>query len=385
MNKLSLATSIFKTMETDASMALFMRDTGGCLVPKLAVSRSVDEAREITFAELAESAIFYFSIAPIAILNSKIFSKVFKNSSKEIAQNIKTLDKQAIDKVRNIKLAKVGRIGASFSILLPLIYAIAPIRNLITLKKTGKEEFIKVVNLKKSNNKPKSKGLNRSEKIKAEEKARQNSIKLLKKLGAITITGLTVTAGFISLAKNPTIFKKAEPFINGLIKKLDFNGNNATLKQFGYLIMPVSVGSYLAASRDKYEVLENIQRFAITIPMMFFGQDAIEKRIYKFFDKKFGSNLTTGNSIKTYKEIFAETTNQTKNLKSKNWSIALAFLINTSLMAAAVGLLNRVATKKRYIRSQKELFANKPFENQVLKWQNGFHQKQYRRQLSQIT
>jgi len=149
--------------------------------------------------------------------------------------------------------------------------------------------------------------------------------------------------------------------------------------------MPVSVGSYLAASRDKYEVLENIQRFAITIPMMFFGQDAIEKRIYKFFDKKFGSNLTTGNSIKTYKEIFAETTNQTKNLKSKNWSIALAFLINTSLMAAAVGLLNRVATKKRYIRSQKELFANKPFENQVLKWQNGFHQKQYRRQLSQIT
>ncbi len=75
-------------METDASLALFMRDTGGCLVPKLAVSRIIDEAREITFAELAESVIFYFSIAPIAILTEKLFSKAIKASTKYLGLSI---------------------------------------------------------------------------------------------------------------------------------------------------------------------------------------------------------------------------------------------------------------------------------------------------------
>ena len=387
MNNLSLATNILKTMETDASLALFMRDTGGCLAPKLAVSRSIDEAREISFAELAESVIFYFSIKPIARITSKIFSKVLNTPAKDIMLGLKAIDKPTEQAIKNVKLAKLGRIGVSFSILLPLIYAIAPVRNLITLSKTGKEEFVSVVNLKrKHKNQGKGKGLHKAEKQLSQDKAKEKSINLLKKLGAIALTGIATTVGFMSLAKNPAIFKKVEPFINKVIKNIDFSSKNeATLKQFGYLIMPVSVGSYLAASRDKFEVFENIQRFAITIPMMFFGQNAIEKRIYKFFDKKFGSDLASGKSLKSYEEILKQAKNQAKNLKSKNWSIALAFLINTSLMATAVGLLNRISTKKRYIRSQKEMFASKPFENQVLKWQNNFHNIQnrgnYRRNL----
>ena len=45
MSNLSLATKILQPLETSTSLGMFARDTGGCLVPKLAVSRSMDEAR----------------------------------------------------------------------------------------------------------------------------------------------------------------------------------------------------------------------------------------------------------------------------------------------------------------------------------------------------
>ena len=52
MSGLSLATKALKTLETSSSIGMFARDTGGCLISRLGLSRSKDESKEISFAEL---------------------------------------------------------------------------------------------------------------------------------------------------------------------------------------------------------------------------------------------------------------------------------------------------------------------------------------------
>ncbi|MGD9581235.1 MAG: hypothetical protein AB7V50_07670 [Vampirovibrionia bacterium] len=370
MTNLSLAAKIFQPLETSTSIGMFARDTGGCLVPKLAVSRSIDEARELTFVEASESAIFYFSITPIAMMFSALASKLLDVKPEQLAKTIENINQTP----KNLKLAKFGKIAATFSILLPLIYGIAPARNLITLSKTAKEDFVSVINLKNESN-----GKQNKLKIKKEAdlKAKKEAKNLLTKLAGIATGGLALTFGIIKAAKNPAIFKKLEPLLNKTVKHFDFEGNaGLSLKQLGFLIMPVSIGSYFAACRDRFEVLENIQRFCITIPMMFFGQDIVEKNIYKFFDKKWGSTLALNKGISTYKEILEmPVAKQIVNLKSKNWAIASAFLINTSAIALAVGILNRISTKRRYLAQQKTNCSNK-HNNDIIQWQN--HLKQTR-------
>lgn len=374
MNNLSLATKFLYSLENSASAGMFLRDTGGCLIPKVAVARSLDEVREVSFAEIAESFIFYFSITPIAYFFSKLFAKMQNIDLKNLSKPLSALKDQNSQPLKSYKLAKLGKIAATFSILLPLIYAIAPLRNLITLANSGKEQFTAVVNL------------NNDYKPRNRHKAKQKLKKFLSNIITVAGLGLTATAGLFLLAKNPNIFEKIQPFVDKTIKHFDFKGNaGLTLKQLGFLVMPVSIASYFAASRDKYEVLENARRFMITVPMMFFGQDFVEKSIYKYFDKLFHSTLASSKGIKTYDEILKlPPVERAINLKSKNWSIAVAFLINTMAIAGVVGLLNRITTKKNFMREQqKKLFIHKQ-ENQVKLWQQQIElrkNQQFRRRL----
>lgn len=117
------------------------------------------------------------------------------------------------------------------------------------------------------------------------------------------------------------------------------------------LIYPVSIASYFYASRDKYEKLENARRFSITVPLMFFGEKLIQNPIYKKFDKIFKTNVFDNGNIKSYKEILRLPLEQQKQmLQSKNWAYGLTFTINTMAIAAAVALLNRIATKQKFDR-----------------------------------
>lgn len=368
-----LATKILTPLETNVSAGMFLRDTGGCLLSRLAVSRSKDETREISFVELAESGVFYFSITPIAALLSKIVGKGLKENKELLGKSlseIPKIDKNLLDKV---KIAKLGKIGLAFSILLPAIYAIVPLRNVLTESVTGKNEFTSVVGLNKKHRKGKAQ--------KQKDQAKEKAIALIKRMAGYAALGATATLGFMAALKAPALKSTLEPAANWIIKHFDFNGKaGLSLKQLGFLIMPVSVKSYFDASRDKYEVLENVRRFAITIPMMFFGQDFIEKNIYKFFDKKFHSNLAQGNKITTYEDIMKmPVAKQAANLKAKNWAIALAFAINTMGLALAVGILNRISTKRNYQKEQQLnalSFSSHQNKNDVESWLNNIQHRQ---------
>ena len=321
MSGLSLATKALKTLETSSSIGMFARDTGGCLISRLGLSRSKDESKEISFAELSESAIFYFGAPLIAKATSDIFMKH-----------------------PNKQLGKFGQIVTTFGVILPAVFAIAPLRNLMTYSKTGKEKFTGVICLEKQKQEQHS------------EEAEKRAKKLIKILSGITMGTVGLALAVMELGKNPNIYKKIEPFIDKFVKKFAFSQKgDLELIHYGALIYPVSIASYFYASRDKYEKQENARRFSITVPLMFFGEKLIQNPIYKKFDKIFKTNVIENGNIKTYKEILQMPIEKQKQmLKSKNCAYGLTFFINTMAIAGAVALLNRIATKRKFERENGE-------------------------------
>lgn len=333
---LNIAVNLIKPLETSSSIGMFARDTGGCLISRLGLARSKDEAREVSVAELSESLIFYFSAPFLAKLFSNFFSNKFNLTKEQFNTPLKEAKNVPSDILKNIKLAKFSQITSVFSLVLPAVFAIAPIRNFVTLSKTGKDKFASVIDLdkEKSNKKP--------------EKSKSSFIKkILLASSAMLIAG----AGAVGMAKkSDNFYNKIEPFLDKFTKIFEFTSSgDLELLHYGALIYPVSVLSYFLSSRDKYEVLENLRRFSITIPMMFFGEKIVQNPIYRAVDKKFKTNLIDKNGIKKYSDIFKMSENsRAKALKSKNIAQLSTFLINTVALAGAVTLINRFETKRKF-------------------------------------
>ncbi len=343
MSGIGLTGNILKTLETSSSVGMFARDTGGCLLARLSVSRSSDESREISIAELTESALFYFSAPFFAKGSAGIFSKklgIEKELMTKPMQEMENIDKNLKKK---IKLGKFGQIASAFGIILPAVFAIAPIRNMVTLGKTGKENFTNVVELDKTKHEQKT------------EQAKEKAKSLCKKLSIIAASSIGAVIGVLSLSKNKNFYKKIEPLIDKTIKHFDFTkSGDLELKHYGALIYPVSIASYFYASRDKYEVQENARRFSITVPLMFFGERLIQNPIHKTADRIFGTDIFNKGNIKSYEDIIKMPDKKRKQaIKAKNAAYGTTFFINTMAIAAGVALLNRYETKKHYEREHK--------------------------------
>lgn len=343
MCSLSIATNVLKSLETSSSIGMFARDTGGCLISRLGLSRTKDESKEISFAELSESAIFYFSAPALAKASSGLFARKKNITRKQLTTPFSELKNiKDINILKSIKLGKFAQIASTFSVILPLVFGIAPLRNLMTLAGSGKNEFLSVVGLVNKNQ--------REQKSEAKHKAAG----LLTTLGLLTAGGLGLTAGVLAIAKNKNAYKKLEPYLDKMLKHFDFTKNcDLELAHYGALIYPVSIAGYFHASRDKYEKQENARRFSITMPLLFFGEKLIQNPIYKKFDKIYKTNVIQNGNIKSYKEILNLPKEQQKRmLKSKNFAYGLTFTVNTMAIAAAVALLNRIATKQKFERDK---------------------------------
>lgn len=347
MSGLSIATNILKTLETSSSIGMFARDTGGCLTAKLGLSRSKDEAIETSIAEVSESALFYFSTPALAKLTSNIFSKAYNVNKDQFTSNIKDLTNLPPETLKKIKLGKFGQIMTTFGLILPAVFAIAPIRNMVTLSESGKEKFVSVVELD-----------GKHQKTKQRDKAKEKSINLIKKLALTSLGIMGATAAIIAASKNKNFYEMAEKGIDKVIKLFDFKkSGDLEMLHYGALIYPVSIASYFYASRDKYEKQENARRFSITVPLMFFGEKLIQNPIHKYTDKIFNTNVYESNSIKSYDEIMKLTgPMRDKMLKSKNIAYGLTFFINTMAIAAGIALLNRIETKRKYNQEHQKQF-----------------------------
>ena len=337
---LSPVTYDLKSLETSSSLGLFARDTGGCLISRVGLSRSKQEREEVSMAEISESAIFYFSAPLLAKTFGKMFDNLYGIKKDVINEPLEVFKSISKDALKKLQLAKLGQILSVFSIILPLVYSIAPVRNLITLSKTGEDEFVSVVGLKKDNK-------NKDENKKS---AKDKALDLIKKTGIAALSSLFATGAILGLCKNDKVYEKLKPLISDFVSKMEFS-DKADLKLMHYaaLIYPASIAGYFSASRDKYEVMENVRRFCVTVPLLFLGDKVIEKPIYRFFDKCFKTEVMNSDGIKSYSDILKMPENVQKDfLKTKNWAFALNFITSTMLVAAGVALLNRIQTKKHY-------------------------------------
>ena len=101
-NSLKIFTNILKPLETSSSIGMFARDTGGCLISRLGLSRSKDESKEISFVELSESAVFYFGAPLISKTSSKVYSRLLNVDNNKFAlpfKDLKNLDNKTIQKI----------------------------------------------------------------------------------------------------------------------------------------------------------------------------------------------------------------------------------------------------------------------------------------------
>lgn len=357
--------NILNTMEKSDSLSMFALDTGGCLGSKLAVSRTGNERREISFAEVAESLIFYFSGPLIAGRLGKFISKNLKNKdlfNKSLIEAEKTLEKNS-DELKKIKLGKFSQIGTTFALVLPTVFAIAPMRNLLTLSETGKKEFTSVVGLKKE-----SENKNRKE-------AKDKAVKFAKNIGLVTLASLGAVGAMALSCKNKNFYKKVEPYLTGFIKKFEFNDKfDFDNIHYAAFIYPVSIASYFYACRDKYETRENAVRFSITVPIMFLFDKLIEKPIHKMSNFLFNSNVFNKNNIMKFEDILNNSSitekAQTKLLNAKAFGYATTFTVKTLVLGAAVALLNRYWSKKQYEREHRldAQASNNPFKDILIKY-----------------
>lgn len=107
MSNLSLPSKLLKGMETSSSIGMFARDTGGCLISKLAVSRSSNEAKEIGFAETAESALFYFTAPALSKIFSNIYANKYNISKENISQPLNTVKNVTGEQIKKYKTCKI--------------------------------------------------------------------------------------------------------------------------------------------------------------------------------------------------------------------------------------------------------------------------------------
>ena len=314
---INIATNILKPLETSSAMGLFARDTGGCLLSRLSLSRTAQERKEVGIAEVSESAIFYF-LAPALV---KLFSKIYP-------------------KITKPEVAKTSQLLSAFGLILPAVYAIAPLKNIATLASSGHDEFTSVVGLKNTDNKPKT------------EEAKEKTKNIIINSAKIALFSLLASLSLILSCKNETIYNKAQPILSKINKIFDAN-NGLKLIHYASLIYPVSILGYINSSRDKYEKMENVRRFSVSVPLLLFGDKFIEKPLHKFFDKKFNTSVFENNKIKSYDEILKMKNNK-QFLKSKNCAFGLNFLTSTVFVAAGVALLNRIQTKRHFNKDNKE-------------------------------
>ena len=114
-----IVTNVLKTREASSSVGMFARDTGGGLIARLGVARSFDEAREITFAEVSESAAFYFAAPLLAKGIAGAFSKALGVNKDTFSKSLEELKNTDIKTLQKIKRGKFAQIFAVFGLMLP--------------------------------------------------------------------------------------------------------------------------------------------------------------------------------------------------------------------------------------------------------------------------
>lgn len=368
------------------STSRFIQDTGTCLLPKAAFSRSKEDLVENSFLELTESGLVYFAPAAIGTASRKIYSK---NLTKEAKEFVATSGVELL-KTKNAANKAVIPVKAAIALtalFIPLTeFTLNYFKNLMTLKVFKKGDFNNIANLEHS-----------KEDKKLQQKVEKSAYKNIARAAGIFVSSVALgtliakkgadskTLRHISeaiLAPGTKFFKekpKAQNFLNKYFS-LDFASQNGKLfLSKGQLTAAVLIGGagYFGAAKDrgKQNFLETLFRFPLVGFYIITGSELFEKGFKKLLQKAGKCKETIGKNLET--PSFEKITELTKELAAKKGTkvesefkklakqkvliSGVPFLFSIGFMGFFVAGISNVFTRYRYKQEQKLNAQSKQF------------------------
>lgn len=359
----------------------FLQDTGTAWMPKILISRSKAEGAEVSLLEFGESAMTY---ALPTLLGPGLANLFFKAAGKSEGFG-KQLLTQTFDQLKNeghsnavqramaakagLILTTIGGIGLWGESLVN--YG----KNLMTAKVFKKNTFSDVINLGPAPTNPaaesQSTGSQSIEDSPQVRKARRRIVQATAAFGGIV-------ASSVLLARFGHRFGWSKALSQKMVKHLDFDfahqeggkvafglGNRKGL--LGAIMLTCAI-PYLDSARDGYERLETAIRLPVVFAYILYGQEFVQKLMFKTFPSLFKGALDENNQLLSTQQI-AQTAVQ-KNWKegqvwnsevqqkvlaemkrplvSKAMTVAFPLLSGIFVTGIGLGLFNRLLTAHRF-------------------------------------
>jgi hypothetical protein len=265
-----MATQLFNFFETSYEPGfVLVSKLVGNMLPRVAITRTWDERKEVTFNEATQTAGLFVTL-PIA---SALFNPIqswFSGIPSRLIQmrNAEAFQELSGEALQKLKVAKLGKSLGVSAVIASLMLLMPYWRNYRTIKKTGFSDYKKVVAL---GGKQEPTAEDRAE---AAEANRKNALWIKRFLGLAVGSSLLLMAGAGLIARRGSRMLGANGLLNpqrldGLFKEWAFVGKNSD--QFNALEKSVKqtlwvwgVPSYIgwfAGCRDGYEVVEQMAKF----------------------------------------------------------------------------------------------------------------------------
>ncbi|MBY0405277.1 MAG: hypothetical protein K2X66_15365, partial [Cyanobacteria bacterium] len=265
----------------------------GNMMPRIAITRSWDEKKEVAFNEVTQTAGFFLTL-PIA---SKLFNPIqgwFSGISSDLIKmkNDEAFTKVSGEALQQLKMAKLGKSMGVSAVIACLMLMMPYWRNYRTIERTGFSDYKKVVALG-------GKQIPTEEDRKQAKIANQRNLHWIKTfLGMAAATSLLTMAGAGLIARRGTKMLAEGGLLNptrlgALFKDWAFVGKNSnqfnaiekSVKQTFWVWGVPSFAGWFAGCRDAYEVVEQTVKFA-TFILGYVATPKIFKGLMEWKDQK---------------------------------------------------------------------------------------------------
>jgi hypothetical protein len=291
---LSPLTKLFSFFESSYEMGfVLVSKVIGNAFPRIAITRSWDERKEVAFNEFTHTLGFFGALPIVSRLMDPI-QAFWADMPKDLIRmhNDTAFSKLSGEMIQKLKVAKLGKSFGAGAIIASLMMVMPYWRNYRTINRTGFADYKKVVALGGKQT-PTESDL-------AEAKvANEKNVKIIK---GILVGGLLASLGIMAgaglLARRASKLLTNEGMLNpqrlgGIFKEWGFVGKNSdqfnalekSVKQTFWLWgVPSYIGWFLGC-RDGYEFMEQVSKFS-TFILGYVATPKIFKAIMEFKDKK---------------------------------------------------------------------------------------------------
>ncbi len=253
----------------------------GNTIPRVAICRTEDERKDVAFNEITQGATLFVLLPLLSPIANWVQDKLYQG--KEITgrhlkmENAKAFNEAkragGIRQVRRLKILKLGKAFGVSAVTAAGLMAITYYRNYWTIKRTGFSDYTQIVGLE-GNKEPTP-----AQRAEAEQAAEKNLNIVKGIMGGSAIIALLGMGGAAMLARRANALfkpggtfnlKKMDEWLNNGVKHWALVGKNnnqinSVFKSTKQTLWVWGVPSYFAwimACRDKYEVAEQLSKFA---------------------------------------------------------------------------------------------------------------------------